>query len=232
MDCYSTPRASISNDFKAVKNHEEQYSTPCPSVNDDLNPAHEDYYSTPRPSVNNDSNVVQNDIDCYSVPHRYVRNTDQNDMECYSTPHRNVRNDSIAVQNDMECYSTQRPSVNNSSSFDQNHEDDYALLCPNANINSISHQNHEEKNNTAPSQTVATTKDEGAIQSQTTYDNLPVYATPIPRVNHNTLINQTTDYDNLNITPTVNEESEESAYVIVSNHANLKKDKVCTYVAM
>ena len=134
-----------------------------------------------------------------------------------STPRPSVNN---VFQNDMDYHSISCPSVNNDSSFDQSHEDCYAF------------PNSSENNDTAPSRTVAVTKDKGAIQSQTTYDNLPVYATPIPRVNHNTSINQTTDYDNLNITPTVNEESEESAYVIVSNHANLKKDKVCTYVAM
>ena len=122
----------------------------------------------------------------------------------------------------MDSCSIPCTSVNNDSSFDKSHEDCYAV------------PNSSKNNDTAPSRTVAATKDEGGTQSQTTYDNLPVYATPIPRVNHNTSINQTTDYDNLNITPTVNEESEESAYVIVSNHANLKKDKVCTgtYVAM
>ena len=134
------------------------------------------------------------------------------------TPHQRVTNDSNAVQKDMDSCSIPRPSVNNDSSFDKSHEDCYAV------------PNSSKNNDTAPSRTVATTKHEGAIQSQTTYDNLPVYATPIPRVNHNTSINQITDYDNLNITPTVNEESEESAYVIVSNHANLKKDKVCTYI--
>ena len=215
-DYYSTPRPSASNDVKPVQNHEEQYSTPRASVNDGFNPAQEDRYSTPRPSVNNDSSVVQNN---------------------------------------MDCYSTQRPSVNNGSSSDQNHEDCYAALRPSANINSASHQNHEdryfavpshqnhengyfsvlpnEKNDIAPSRTVAVTEDECDIRGQTMYDNLPEYATTTLKANHNTSINQTTAYDHLYIPLTVIKEFEESPHGIASINANSNsKDKVCTYIAM
>ena len=191
----------------------------------------DDYYSTSRPSASNDVKPVQNHEEQYSSPRASV-------------------NDGFNPAHE-DCYSTQRPSVNNGSSSDQNHEDCYAALRPSANINSAAHQNHEdryfavpshqnyedgyfsvlpsEKNDIAPSRTVAVTEDECGIRGQTTYDNLPEYATPTLTANHNTSINKTTAYDHLYIPPTVIKESEESPHVIANSNS---KDKVCTYIAM